>query len=441
MPVMLPGAYRSPYTETIARLMMRQGDIAAQGAERQGQIWGNAVSGLGQIGAQAYQQHQEQKQTQARTQAFNAAISTYDGTNARDVVKRLAMAIGPEAAVKTMASLETLDSVHRGKAPADEKTFALSIGGVAEAERKMPGYIKSHWPQLTQMFTPFGIKPDEPWNDEIPAYVQSLDAKLNAPKADAGFTLGPNQARFDASGKQIAAGPAEAPKAENPEPVVIDGRATVATPTEIAQAKAQGKTVSPYQAPPQRDPNAEPLESVMGPDGQPVYVRRSAAVGKRPASGREQGRPVISGDANRIADLDTSIKDAQTLRATLTANKSTGVSAKVGAALPNVVTEFTGWGADAKSKQATIDRVKQVIGKALEGGVLRKEDEYKYEKILPTIGDPPDLVASKLDGLEAAIRMRRENTINALEDAGFDVARYRQRSAATEKKADPLGIR
>ena len=51
---------------------------------------------------------------------------------------------------------------------------------------------------------------------------------------------------------------------------------------------------------------------------------------------------------------------------------------------------------------AVIDRVKQVIGKALEGGVLRKEDEVKYEKILPTIYDSAALVRSKLDGLESA---------------------------------------
>ena len=59
MPVILPGAYRSPYVGAIAQLMARQGDIAAQGAERQGQIWGNTVSQLGQIGAQAYEQHQQ----------------------------------------------------------------------------------------------------------------------------------------------------------------------------------------------------------------------------------------------------------------------------------------------------------------------------------------------------------------------------------------------
>ena len=36
---------------------------------------------------------------------------------------------------------------------------------------------------------------------------------------------------------------------------------------------------------------------------------------------------------------------------------------------------------EARQAQADIDRVRQRVGKALEGGVLRKEDEEKYKKI------------------------------------------------------------
>jgi hypothetical protein len=36
----------------------------------------------------------------------------------------------------------------------------------------------------------------------------------------------------------------------------------------------------------------------------------------------------------------------------------------------------------SRKVQAEIDRVRQLVGKALEGGVLRKEDEEKYKKIL-----------------------------------------------------------
>ena len=43
--------------------------------------------------------------------------------------------------------------------------------------------------------------------------------------------------------------------------------------------------------------------------------------------------------------------------------------------------------------------IKQVIGKALEGGVLRKEDEEKYNEILPTITDTAEVAIRKMQML------------------------------------------
>ena len=188
--------------------------------------------------------------------------------------------------------------------------------------------------------------------------------------------------------------------------------------------------------------------AVMGPDGKPVFVRPEQAFGKQPASTREQGRAVTSGDAGRIADYDTSLKDLVTLRSVVAPRNAkgeliepgaTGTLAKIGTVLPNAVTNLIGW-TTPKSKQATIDRVKQVIGKALEGGVLRKEDEYKYEKILPTIYDPVDVVETKLNGLDSAIKQRRQTTLDALEDAGYDVSRFNARTAANVAPPQVLSV-
>jgi len=54
---------------------------------------------------------------------------------------------------------------------------------------------------------------------------------------------------------------------------------------------------------------------------------------------------------------------------------------------------------EARQAQAKIDLVKQRVGKALEGGVLRKEDEEKYKRILATLNDTPETAISKVDGL------------------------------------------
>lgn len=198
-----------------------------------------------------------------------------------------------------------------------------------------------------------------------------------------------------------------------------------ATPEQLIAIKKEIAAAGRAPAQPRAE---EPLQAIIGENGQPVLVPRSQAVGKQPASTRETGRQVTSGDAGRIAEFNTAIDDVDTLTATLKGNKATGAAAQVGAALPNAVTEMTGLGTDAKQKQAVIDRVKQVIGKALEGGVLRKEDEAKYAKILPTIGDPADVVEAKLSGLREALQLRQQRTIEALDDAGYDTSRYRQRS-------------
>ena len=51
----------------------------------------------------------------------------------------------------------------------------------------------------------------------------------------------------------------------------------------------------------------------------------------------------------------------------------------------------------AARANADIDRVRQRVGKALEGGVLRKEDEEKYKRILATLRDTPGTAIYKVD--------------------------------------------
>lgn len=169
--------------------------------------------------------------------------------------------------------------------------------------------------------------------------------------------------------------------------------------------------------------------------GQTIYARPQDAIGMQPGSNREMGRNVTSTDAERIGDLQTSLDDLAKMKTELQGIEgATGARAGFEAGwVPDAVTEATGWGTGPKQKQALIDRVRQVIGKALEGGVLRKEDEEKYKKILPVIGDPPDIVATKLQGLESALKQRIERTYETLQDAGYDVSKYRARQGANPK--------
>jgi hypothetical protein len=60
----------------------------------------------------------------------------------------------------------------------------------------------------------------------------------------------------------------------------------------------------------------------------------------------------------------------------------------------------------AQNLQASIATAKQIVGKALEGGVLRAEDEKKYAKILPTINDTDQVAQYKIQQLVGLIGSR-----------------------------------
>lgn len=71
----------------------------------------------------------------------------------------------------------------------------------------------------------------------------------------------------------------------------------------------------------------------------------------------------------------------------------------------------------ARQIQSKIDKVRQTVGKALEGGVLRKEDEDKYKKILATLTDTPDTAMYKIDALITSLQ-RDIETYKELQSAG-----------------------
>lgn len=205
---------------------------------------------------------------------------------------------------------------------------------------------------------------------------------------------------------------------DTPEERAARDQTAITKAGKIAEAQAAG--AAKY-----RDPSdKEPLVAIMGPDNLPVLVKRSAAEGKRPASTREQGRPVMVSSAKDLADIDEAMKLTNQLHFD---PKDTGIMPAIGGALPDAVTNLTGFGMEAKKRQGVINLVKQIIGKGLEGGVLRKEDESKYEKILPTLSDPPEVVTAKIANLTSTMSNKRSTLLDSLTDAGFDTSRFTNR--------------
>lgn len=151
------------------------------------------------------------------------------------------------------------------------------------------------------------------------------------------------------------------------------------------------------------------------------------------ARNTKTSRPVLSGDANRLADIATSLDQAEQIAKSVT---DPGTLARVQSWAPSFVTEFTGgWGEGAKAQNALIALVRQIVGKGLEGGVLRKEDEQKYKDILPRIGDTKELITDKLANLTHTLEAKRANTLDALQDSGYEVSKFRTRQQTADASA------
>lgn len=87
----------------------------------------------------------------------------------------------------------------------------------------------------------------------------------------------------------------------------------------------------------------------------------------------------------------------------------------------------------SRKLQADVDRVRQTVGKALEGGVLRKEDEEKYKKILATLTDTPETALYKIDALIGSINRDIETYKSLQQSAGrsMDMGASLQKAGST----------
>ncbi|KKK72160.1 hypothetical protein LCGC14_2906660, partial [marine sediment metagenome] len=104
-----------------------------------------------------------------------------------------------------------------------------------------------------------------------------------------------------------------------------------------------------------------------------------------------------------VTDLQGSISDIVGIRESIQKSDVVGPISGLQALSPFSV--------KGKILQAEVDRVRQTVGKALEDGVLRKEDEEKYKKILPILTDPKEVAISKTVQLEKKLKEDLERYI------------------------------
>jgi hypothetical protein len=83
---------------------------------------------------------------------------------------------------------------------------------------------------------------------------------------------------------------------------------------------------------------------------------------------------------------------------------------------------------DRSIKAAKIEglrtQMKQMVAKGIEGGVLRKEDEIKYEKMIPPMSVSPKAAEAMLNELEITLRNDMKSGISALKQSGWNTSAW-----------------
>lgn len=148
---------------------------------------------------------------------------------------------------------------------------------------------------------------------------------------------------------------------------------------------------------------------------------------KEKADEDAKGKPLTPAQLKSLTEFDDSLGLLGSVERSILgdfANVGGPLSGRVGS-IPGMEL-FSENAARMREFDAQVTLVKQIIGKALEGGVLRQEDEFKYEKILPNIKDTDRTREFKLNELRKQIKAKRKNLIdnlslNGMNTSGFDV--------------------
>jgi len=450
-------SYISDYGNSVANIYQNLGDAQARARLQQGQGWANALGQIGQSVAAIPGQLQQQKdaeqqrldaqqQRDARALQMQNTQGEMDARQADAASKaeeekrrKMVLAIGAglsngdpgimkasldQIAPELRPGVEQYLSDHQKRQMDDIKSrakLAQSLGypaPVVEVLAAMGGqaYLDEYHKQTDGGKNPKAIK----------QMVDKLAALGDAPAP--AYTLNKGDRRMGGDNQMVAENPVE-PEPIKKYPITVPGPNGQPIQKLVTEEELSAG-VPAYRAPNE----AKPKFWVMR-NGQALRVGESEyRPGDLPAGTREQGRPVTSGDAQDVAGIQEGIKLLNGLNFE---PSDTGIMPSIGGAMPDFVTNATGFGMGAKQREGMIALVRQIIGKSLEGGVLHKEDEVKYAKILPTLGDPPQVVQTKMQNLQKTLNQKLDVRLSSLEDAGYDTARFRDRAVTSNESAPP----
>jgi surface antigen len=90
----------------------------------------------------------------------------------------------------------------------------------------------------------------------------------------------------------------------------------------------------------------------------------------------------------------------------------------------NAINPLNAYDTDQQTTNAELKRATQLIGKYMEGGVLRPDDEIKYSNMLPKATDTREVALKKLSDVRNMLEMKTKGYISGFDKSGYDVSGY-----------------
>jgi len=117
---------------------------------------------------------------------------------------------------------------------------------------------------------------------------------------------------------------------------------------------------------------------------------------------KEKGATMTAGQKKEIADFEVSIKQLGSLNTSIDEFKS------IMGPVQGRLKSMNPYDVDTQSFNAKMTAIAQIVGKAMEGGVLRKEDTIKYQKMLPQISDTPEVAKRKIKNVIEMLNLQKQ---------------------------------
>jgi hypothetical protein len=165
------------------------------------------------------------------------------------------------------------------------------------------------------------------------------------------------------------------------------------------------------------------LTGGLGYTTRPVAVSEVRNLGEKtegtkevlPKSGK-QPKILPAGQAEALAGIKEAILLSDEMPANIEKNKD----------VYGPLDAITSFGTNYEKRQMAVadsDKIRQILGKALEEGVLREGDWAKYQKILPNVWDTEKTAKYKAREMSRNLRSDFGTKLRTFGEAGYDVSR------------------